>query len=83
MFNRMLFSKDNDSVSAAKKQYDANLTYKGFICHRTNTRCNELCSMLIPAERIDRKTPEDRHYIYTSYCAEVENVCLNIKKQST
>lgn len=83
MFNRFLFSKTDTLKETGTILFNAGEAHKHICCHRLDSPCSPLCSMYVPASVLDRKTSEDRYYIYTSYCLEVENVCLNIKKQGS
>lgn len=75
MFNSKVSLQTNDSDIARANL--ATLTKHGVQddvrCHLKAQYCSSLCSMFVPGYVLDRKTPEDRYFIYTPYCLLVED----------
>lgn len=80
MFNRKVILQTNDSVLA--KVHLANVTKIGIqdtvMCHMKLQYCSSLCSMFVLGEIIDRKTPDDRYFVYSPYCLLVEESHVRI-----
>lgn len=81
MFNSKLILKTNNRELAY--MHLQSVTHAGIqpavMCHLKSLLCTSLCSMFVTGDVIDRKTSDDRYYVYSPYCIAVEerDVCTD------
>ena len=81
MFNKRLLSKVNSTDQAKALVLTSINECHGIDCHIHKQVCSCSCSMFVYPSIIDRKTNDDRYYVYSPYCLDVESLIHTIAKQ--
>lgn len=80
MFNRKLVLQDNsyEKALSAKETNTQHGIQDDVLCHLKAQYCSSLCSMFVGSNILDRKTPDNRYFVYSPYCALSEEISIFI-----
>lgn len=82
MFNRKVSMQTNNEAIASA--HLASLTKVGIqddvMCHMKCQYCNNQCAMFVPGTILDRRTSNDRYFVFSPYCLLVEVAYVSINK---